>query len=89
MIPDELTADDVESALEEIRRRGVPALRRSRDWCLVDSDGRHFPPKYVVSIACRRLLAGEELPFHQFNGGEQTNSVLRRLGYDVISHQCG
>jgi hypothetical protein len=48
-------------------------------------DGRRYPPKAVVGLACRYLL-GRVLQPQEFSGGEapgQANFVLRELGFSV------
>jgi len=39
--------------------------------------GRLYPCKYILSLA-------SGFDRRDFNGGEQTNSVFRRLGFEVI-----
>jgi len=49
-------------------------------------NGRHYPPKAVVGLACRYLL-GRMLRPEDFSGGEapgQANYVLRKLGFTVV-----
>jgi hypothetical protein len=44
--------------------------------------GRCFPPKYVVSLAARHAT-GQALPSNEFNGGTETNTFLRNLGFHI------
>jgi Domain of unknown function (DUF3883) len=49
-------------------------------------DGRRYPPKAVIGLACRSLLGRVLLP-EEFSGGEapgQANYVLRELGFAVV-----
>jgi hypothetical protein len=49
-------------------------------------DGKRYPPKAVVGLACRYSLGRVLLP-EEFSGGEapgQANFVLRKLGFTVI-----
>jgi len=49
-------------------------------------DGRRYPPKAVIGLACRSLLGRVLLP-EEFSGGEapgQANFVLRELGFAVV-----
>lgn len=39
-------------------------------------DGRLYPPKHILSV-----VTG--IPTTDFNGGEQTNHVFRKMGFDV------
>src|SRR5437879_4160614 len=48
-------------------------------------EGKRYPPKAVVGLACRSLL-GRILQPEEFSGGEapgQANYVLRELGFTV------
>jgi len=48
-------------------------------------DGRRYPPKAVIGLACQQLL-GRILTPEEFSGGEapgQANFVLRELGFTV------
>jgi hypothetical protein len=49
-------------------------------------DGKRYPPKAVIGLACRDLLGRILLP-EEFSGGEapgQANFVLRNLGFTVV-----
>jgi hypothetical protein len=46
------------------------------------ANGRKYPPKYVLALAAKHAT-GNELPSDEFSGGEQTNSILRTLGYEI------
>src|SRR5207253_5769546 len=49
-------------------------------------EGRRYPPKAVIGLACRSLL-GRILQPDEFSGGEapgQANFVLRELGFMVV-----
>lgn len=87
MIPATIGQTHVRQALQEARRDGVPPKRRSRGYCLVDR-GLHFAPKYIVALA-HRLAHGRLLPFHAFNGGEETNRFLSTLGFATVRCRCG
>ncbi len=79
---DDITAAHVNEAIAEIDKRGVPKNRRSTKWCL-QLGNRRYPPKYVLSLAAKRAT-GHALPPDEHNGGEQTNRVLIRLGFQII-----
>ena len=87
MIPDTITSESVEAALKRIRQKGVPRARRGRGHCLV-AQGRHYPPKYVISLA-HEVVAGKPLDSGEFEGGRQTNRFLDRLGFEVVPCRCG
>jgi hypothetical protein len=42
----------------------------------VFEEGKSYPPKYILSMVSR-------IPTSEFNGGEQTNSVFRDLGFQI------
>lgn len=87
MIPRELTPEDVLQALDRIARHEIPRERASTKYCLTYS-GRHYPPKYVISEACRRFRAGG-LPPDEFSGGRPTNTVLTKWGLEIVACHCG
>ena len=71
---------DVEKALDEIDRDGVPRKYCSRLYCIVARNGRHYPPKQVLRLA-HRYANGSVLT--TLRGGQQTNKPLQLLGYTV------
>lgn len=81
-ITDRITAIHVREAIAEIDKHGIPTNRRSTKWCLLDGD-RRYPPKYVLALAVKHAT-GEALHPDAHNGGDETNDVLRRLGFKVI-----
>ena len=83
----EITRANVLSAINHIRKNGVPTRRRSTRYCLVH-DGRRYPPKYVVSLAVKSAT-GRALDPQGFGGGVETNSLLRRLGFSVGEFKQG
>ncbi|MBI4614052.1 MAG: hypothetical protein HY720_10625 [Planctomycetes bacterium] len=81
-IPKTIARAHILDALQVIDREGVPAGRQAKKFHL-DHAGRRYPPKYVISLASERAT-GRELPSSAFSGGEETNSVLRKLGFTII-----
>lgn len=82
-----VTRTNVQRALNEIDRHGVPKNRRSTRFCLIHN-GRHFPPKYVLALAVQHAT-GRSLKPDEHSGGAETNSRLRRLGFTVEAcDQC-
>lgn len=65
----------------------IPANRQSVNHCLAASN-RHFPPKFIVSLA-GKLATGATLPAGGFNGGPETNDFLDKLGFEVVACHCG
>lgn len=52
-----------------IDRDGVPRDRRSRTYCLVTSEGKHYPPKYVLELAWRQT--GRRIGSEDHLGGKR------------------
>ncbi len=72
----------IEKALKKIKcDREVPINRRSTQFCLIDKDGLHYPPKYVLSQAHRQKTGKER---KHFKGGPQTNTLLKHEGCTVV-----
>ena len=82
MINKNIHKEDVLKALAFIESKGVPANRHSKKFDL-SCNGKLYPPKYVLSIAAK-IATKKELEPSQFNGGEETNSYLRRLGFTIV-----
>ena len=82
MIPQEIRPEHIVEAIEKIRMEEIPPRRRSRKYYLKYEDGR-YPPKFVVSVACK-FATGRELSHKMFNGGFETNSFLEGLGFQVV-----
>src|SRR3989304_2486811 len=83
----EISRANVLSAIKHIQKKGIPPRRRSNRYCLVH-DGRRYPPKYVVSLAVKSTT-GRALDPREFGGGVETNSLLRRLGFSIVSLMPG
>ncbi len=83
MIPDGIRREHVLAAMARIDRQGVPARREGRTF-EVRHEGRTYPPKLLVSVACE-VATGRPLPSRLFTGGPETNGFLRRLGFTVAS----
>jgi len=82
MIPREINREHVLQAVEYIRQHGVPPGRQSRKFLLRHAD-EVYPPKYVVSLACR-IAKGQALGSGDFGGGPETNTFLTGLGFEII-----
>lgn len=83
MIPHSVTRTHVLEALRQIDRDGVPRGRESRGYDLV-YEGVRYPPKYAVALATA-LATGTLLDAEAFGGGEETNTLLRGLGFTVVA----
>lgn len=82
MIPNEIKRKHVLLAMEFIDDQGVPKKREATKYHVLH-DGKHYPAKYVISLACERATSVALLP-SEFNGGEMSNRFLRHLGFDVV-----
>ncbi len=51
-------------------------------------NGRHFPPKYTITLA-HEIAMGESLSPSLFSGGVESNDFLRRRGFNVVKCGCG
>jgi hypothetical protein len=78
----EITRQDIIDALNEFASE-YPDTDMYESWLQKDSyiyavryDEKVYPPKHILSQA-----AG--IPTTDFSGGERTNSVFRRLGFEV------
>ena len=88
MIPGNIEHHHVVAALDQIDRTGLPSeRRRSRKYCLVHQQ-RHYPPKYVLSLA-NQFANGAILSPGVFNGGPETNAFLQARGFRIVLCSCG
>jgi len=81
MIPNNINNQHIEKALQEIANKGTPPQRKSKKYDLV-FNGEKYPPKYVVSLA-NYFTCGEYLAASEFNVGEEANSFIIDLGFDI------
>ena len=82
MIPGNINRDHIIMAIKEIDENGVPKKRHSRKY-LLEFNGRHYPPKYVISLA-NKYANGHELNPEKFGGGKVTNGFLEMRGFSII-----
>lgn len=83
MIPQNITNHHVLLAIEEIRQNGIPEKNHSKRYS-VPYEGKLYPPKLLISYA-NRHANGVELPSADFSGGDQSNNLLRHLGFEIVS----
>jgi predicted HNH restriction endonuclease len=81
MIPQSIERKHVLLAITDIRTGGVPKKREPTKFNLVH-DGRLYPPKFALSLAAK-YATGEELPAVVFSGGDEANSYLTALGFEI------
>lgn len=84
-IPKNIQREHVIEALKFIDEQGVPSNRESTKYNL-SYNNRLYPPKYVISKA-NVYANGQELS--EFSGGEQTNSVLQGMGFEILQSFSG
>jgi len=82
MIPKNIQRSHILKAITEIDRKNIPSRRRSKKYVL-EYKGKDYPPKYVISLA-NKYANNVELDSSEFSGGYETNSFLRKLGFDVV-----
>lgn len=82
-IPSEIQSGDIERAIRSLRDWPDWGFRASTKFCLVDKEGKHYPPKLVLSMASR-YATGEELSPHFFSGGQESNEFLKQRGFLVV-----
>jgi hypothetical protein len=58
-IPNNITKEHIEKAIEEIVPAQIPTQRREQNYSLI-SNGKTLPPKYVISVA-NKYANGAEL----------------------------
>ena len=85
MIPKDITREIILDALREIDENGIPKHRLSTKYHL-SHDGKLYPPKYVISLA-KRIISGEELNADEFSGGDESNTFLAALGFEIRGEQ--
>lgn len=84
-VPDGLSREHILQALADLDA-GVEHPFGSPTGYELVHEGRRYPPKAVIGLACRSLL-GRILRPEEFSGGEapgQANVVLRELGFTVV-----
>lgn len=82
MIPKNINREHILKAIDEIRKSGIPQGRESKKF-LIESNGEHYPPKYIISLA-NKYVNGEELQPSKFSGGNESNNFLTALGFRII-----
>lgn len=81
MIPQTIKREHVLQAISDIRMGGVPKRREPTKFNLV-YEGRLYPPKFALSLA-GKYATGQELAASDFSGGDEANSFLVDLGFDI------
>lgn len=80
-----ISEQNILDALKYIDEQGVPARNKSTVYELVSSDGKKYPPKYVIAVAAK-IATGREIRTDDFNAVEAKNFFETR-GYTIESTQ--
>lgn len=83
MIPRNIEREYILQAMEKIDIEGVPSSRRSTKYSL-EYQGKHYPPKYVLSLA-NEYVNEVTLKPQDFTGGDETNRFLKEMGFTVVT----
>ncbi|WP_370476135.1 McrB family protein [Tamlana flava] len=83
MIPNNITKEHLEKAINEIDLKGIRKGRHSSTYDIVHN-GKAYPPKLVISIA-NRYANGTELDSNEFYGGKNTAAfqLLKENGFII------
>jgi hypothetical protein len=83
-IPEGITRDDVEKAIQRLAAGVSHPFGKSREWDVVYG-GKRFPPKAVLGLAAERV-AGRQLGPHDFQSGGESkcNRILGELGFPPV-----
>jgi len=84
MIPNNISKEHIEKAIEEIDKKGIRKERHSSTYDLV-YNGKNYPPKLAISIA-NRFANGSELDASDFSGGKGTDAfkLLEYFGFQIV-----
>lgn len=81
-IPNNIKTEHVIKAIAYIDEYNIPEQRISNKY-VVAFNNKPYPPKYVLSIA-NKFANGNELEPHEFSGGMEANSFLKKLGFVIV-----
>ena len=81
MIQKDINDSHIVQAAKEIDLNGIPEKRESRIYLVQVGDTR-YPPKYIISLACKHL-SGQELNPSDFIAIE-ARDYLERQGYKIV-----
>lgn len=78
-----LKREHVVQALADLKK-GLPGNFSRSSKFVLTHEGTAYPPKAVLARAIFHLTGTEPSP-KAFSGGEQTNRILRALGFEVVT----
>jgi hypothetical protein len=87
MIPAGLAPRHILAAITNIDRDGIPQGREHLKF-VVRHERRSYPPKLVISLACKAAF-GKPLSSSRFSGGPETNKLLQKLGFPIYRKVSG
>ncbi len=82
MIPPNIRREHIIDAIMEADQLTIPPERLSKKF-LLEYAGRHYPPKFIISIA-NRYANDVELDSNLFSGGKESNNFLNSRGFNVL-----
>ena len=82
-IPKDLTREHLLQAIADLDSGKQTRWSKSRKYDLA-YEGKYYPPKAVLGLAICHHKQLDQYAF-DFSGGETTNSVLRGLGFEIVS----
>jgi len=80
MVPENITREHILQAATHIDKHGYPDIRRPTTYYVI-VNGKHYPPKYIISKA-NEFANGEELHPYRFSYS-QALRCLERLGFRI------
>ena len=80
-----ITEQNIKDAINYIDENGIPDQNKSTKYELVTSDGKKYPPKYVIAVAAK-LATGEDVSPDAYNAVEAVNYFEAR-GYMIETKQ--
>ena len=80
-----ISEQNIKDAINYIDENGIPDQNKSTKYELVISDGKKYPPKYVIAVAAK-LATGEEVSPNAYNAVEAVNYFEAR-GYMIETKQ--
>ena len=83
MIPNNITKENIVSAINEIEKNGYPIIREPTKYNIKYNE-KTYPAKYIISIA-NKFANGQELISNNFGGGTETNEFLKSRGFEIVT----
>ena len=80
-----VTIEHIEQAIDYIDLNGIPEKNKSSKYEVVSSNGKKYPPKYVLAIA-DHIAHGTEITTENFNS-ISANAFLKKLGFTIETKQ--